>query len=119
MDRMAAKHAREVQIALDNDRVERDGYLRLQTRKARQATVGLLKVEGARSKLSQEMDSLLQDHNAMVKTIARERRQHSVDTQTLYVTSAPNANSTTLLPFLTQCLPWREGKQSVAIWRQV
>jgi hypothetical protein len=119
MDRMAAKHALKVQIALDNDRVEWDGYLRLQTRKARQATVELLKVEGAHSELSEEMDSLLKDHNAMVKTIARERRQHSVDTQTLYVTSAPNANSTTLLPFLTQCLPWREGKRSVAIWRQV
>jgi hypothetical protein len=107
MDRMAAKHVREVQITLDNDRVEMDGYLRHQTRNARQATVELLKVEGAHSELSQEMDSLLKDHNALVKTIARERRQHLVDTQTLYVTSTPNINSTTLLPFLTQCLPWR------------
>ena len=41
MERMAAKHAREVQIALDKDRVERDGDLRLQTRKARQAIVEL------------------------------------------------------------------------------
>jgi hypothetical protein len=73
MDRMAAKHAREVQIALDNDRVERDGYLRLQTRKARQAIVELLKVQGGYCELSEQMDSLLKDHNAMVKTIARER----------------------------------------------
>jgi hypothetical protein len=56
MERMAAKHARKVQIALDKDRVERDGDLRLQTRKARQAEVELLKVQGGHSELSEQLD---------------------------------------------------------------
>ena len=110
MERMTAKQSREVQIALDNDRVERDGDLRLQTRKARQAVVELLKIQGGHSELSEQLDSLLKDHNAMVKTIARERRQHSVDTQTLYVIVSPNPNSNPLLPFLTLCFPWSVGK---------
>ncbi len=35
MDRMAQKHEREVQIALDNDRIQMEGELRHQTRIAR------------------------------------------------------------------------------------
>jgi hypothetical protein len=45
MDRMAQKLEREVLIALDNDRIEKEGELRHQTRIARQATVALLKVQ--------------------------------------------------------------------------
>ncbi len=119
MERMAAKHEREVQIALDKDRVERDGDLRLQTRKARQAEVELLKVQGGHSEISEQLDLLLKDNIALVKTIARERRQHSVDTQTWYVLDSPNPNSNPLLPFQTLCFPWSVGKASVAIWRQV
>ena len=98
MERMAAKHTREVQIALDKDRLERDGELRQQTRKARQATVELLKVQGGHSELSGRLDSALKEHNAFVKTVARERRQNSVDTQTLYVIASLNYNS--MLTFL-------------------
>ena len=45
MDRMAQKYAREVQIALEKDRVEKEGELRQQTRIARQSTVELVKVQ--------------------------------------------------------------------------
>ena len=38
MDRMKQKHAREVKLALEKDRIERDGELRSQTRIARQAS---------------------------------------------------------------------------------
>ena len=119
MDRMAAKHTREVQIALDKDRLERDGELRLQTRKARQATVELLKVQGAHSELSGQLDSVLKDHNALVKTVARERRQHSVDTQTLYVIATPIPNYNSMLPFLNLSSRCCVGKPNVEIWRQV
>ncbi len=119
MERMAGKHAREVQIALDKDRLERDGDLRLRTRKARQATVELLQVQRGHSELSEQLDSLLKDHNALVKTIARERRQHSVDTQTLYVFATPIPNYNSMLPFLNLSSPWCVGKANVGIWRQV
>ncbi len=45
MDRMEQKHERKVKLALENDRIERDGDLRSQTRLARQFTSQLEKVE--------------------------------------------------------------------------
>ncbi len=119
IERMARKHARELEIALDKDRLERDGDLRLQTRQARQARVELLKVQVGHSEVSEQLDSLLKDHNALVKTIARERRQHSVDTQTLYVIATPIPNYNSMLPFLNLSSRCCVGKPNVEIWRQV
>ena len=85
MDRLKQKHAREVKMMLDRDKVERDADLRSQTRKARQSTAQLEKVQAKHIVLTEELDSVVKQHNAMVKTMARERRQADVDQQTLYV----------------------------------
>ena len=112
MDRMAQKHAREVQIALEIDRVEKEGELRQQTRIARQSTVELVKVQVEQIGLREQLQVLEKEHNVMVKTIGRERRQHDVDRQTLYaiLPLAFNMHSTEFLnlpfPFilrLTKC----------------
>jgi hypothetical protein len=84
MNRMAQKHAREVQIALEIDRVEKEGELRQQTRIARQSTVELVKVQVEQIGLREQLQVLEKEHNVMVKTIGRERRQHDVDRQTLH-----------------------------------
>ena len=89
MDRMAQKHAREVQIALEKDRVEKEGELRQQTRIARQSTVELGKVQVEQIGLREQLQVLEKEHNVMVKTIGRERRQHDVDRQTLYAIPSP------------------------------
>ena len=83
MDRMAQKHEREVQIALDNDRIEKEGELRHQTRIARQSTVELLKVQADQIGLKEQVQFMEKDNNDMVKTIGRERRHHDVERQTL------------------------------------
>lgn len=83
MGRIEQKHAREVQIALEKDRVEKAGELRQQTRLARQASVELVKVQVKENALRDEMQSLEKEHNGIVKMIGRERRQHDVDRQTL------------------------------------
>ncbi len=95
MERMAAKHAREVQIALDKDRVERDGDLQLQTRKARQVEVKLLKVQGGH-RIKRAIRFVVEgpqrygkDHCAREETAFR-------DTKTLYVIVSPNRNSNPL-----------------------
>ncbi len=83
MDRMAQKHQREVQFALDNDRIEKKGELRHQTRIARQSAVELLKVHEEQRGLKEQVELLEKGHNVMVKTIGRERRHHDVERQTL------------------------------------
>ena len=89
MDRMAQKHAREVQIALEKDIVEKEGELRQQTRIARQSTVELGKVQVEQIGLIEQLQVLEKEHNVMVKTIGRERRQHEVDKQTLCAIPSP------------------------------
>ncbi len=83
MDRKAQKHEREVQIALDNDRIEKEGELRHQTRIARQSTVELLQVQADQIGLKEQVEFLEKENNDMVKTIGRERRHHDVERQTL------------------------------------
>ncbi len=53
--------------------------------KKRQHKVLMEKVQPEHIVLTEELDSVVKKHNAMVKTIARERRQADVDKQTLYV----------------------------------
>ncbi len=83
MDRMAQKHEREVHIAVDNDRIEKEGELRHQTRIARQSTVELLKVQADQIGLKEQVEFMEKDNNDTVKTIWRERRHHDVERQTL------------------------------------
>jgi hypothetical protein len=83
MDRLAQKHEREIQIALDNDRIEKEGELWHQTRIARQSTAELLKVQVDQIGLKEQVDLMEKDHNVLVKTIGRERRHHDVEIQTL------------------------------------
>jgi hypothetical protein len=45
MERMEMRHAREVQIELEKDRVELEGELRAQTRQVRQTAGELVKVQ--------------------------------------------------------------------------
>jgi hypothetical protein len=83
MERMEHKHEREVQIALDKDRIEKEGELKRQTRIARQSTVELSKVQGDQIALQHHLELMEKDHNVMVKKIGRERGQHDVDKQSL------------------------------------
>ena len=117
MDRMAQKHAREVKIALDKDRVERDGDLRCQTRIARQSTAEHMKLQVEHIVITEQLDLVVNERNAMVKTIGRERRQADVDRQTLYVSVSPSPYPHAIAsptPY-----PHHLGKVSVVIWRQV
>jgi hypothetical protein len=88
MDRMAQKHARQVKIALDKDRVQRDGDLRSQIRIARQATAELMKVQADHIDVREQLNVVVNEHNTLVKTIGRERRQAAVDRHTLYAISS-------------------------------
>ena len=63
MDRMAQKHAREVKIALDKDRVERDGDLRSQTRIARQSTAELMKLQVEHIVITEQLDLVVNECN--------------------------------------------------------
>ena len=117
MDRMAQKHAREVKIALDKDRVERGGDLRCQTRIARQSTAEHMKLQVKHIVITEQLDLVVNERNAMVKTIGRERRQADVDRQTLYVIPSPSPYPHAIAsptPY-----PHHLGKVSVVIWRQV
>jgi hypothetical protein len=84
MDRMAEKHAREVKIVLDKERVERGGELRQQAKMARQAMAELGKVQREHSALQEHVELMANDHSEMAKTLVRERRLHDVDRQTMY-----------------------------------
>ena len=97
MGRIEQKHAREVQIALEKDRVEKVGELRQQTRLARQASVELVKVQVKENGLRDQLQLLEKEHNGIVKMIGRERRQHDVDKQTLYAMSSPLPSTWTVL----------------------
>ena len=84
MERMAGKHAREVKIVLDKDRVERGAELRQQAKMARQAIAELGKVQREHSALQEHVELMANDHSEMAKTLVRERRLHDVDRQTMY-----------------------------------
>jgi hypothetical protein len=81
---MAEKHAREVKIVLDKDRVERGGELRQQAKMAMQAMAELGKVQREHSALQEHVELMANDHSEMAKTLVRERRLHDVDRQTMY-----------------------------------
>jgi hypothetical protein len=83
LDRMAQKHKREVQIALDKDRIEKEGEIRQHTRIARQATAELVKGQAEQTILQQDVELMEKEHTVMVKAIGRERRQNDVERQTL------------------------------------
>jgi hypothetical protein len=84
MERMAGKHAREVKIVLNKDRVERGGELRQQAKMARQAMAELGKVQREHRALQEHVELMANDHSEMAKTLVRERRLHDVDRQTMY-----------------------------------
>jgi hypothetical protein len=90
VNRMAEKHAREVQIVLDKDRVEKGGELRQQARMARQAIAELGKVQRGQIELQERMELMGKDHSEMAKTLVRERRLHDVDRQTMYSFTHPS-----------------------------
>jgi hypothetical protein len=89
MDRMEHKHARQVQIALDKERVQLEGAVRVQTRLARQVSAELVEVQGEQIQLREQLHLAAKDNHDMVKTIGRERRQHNVDRNTLYACPLP------------------------------
>ncbi len=53
--------------------------------KKRQHKALMEKVQAEHIVLTEELDSAVKKHTAMMKTMARERRQADVDKQTLYV----------------------------------
>jgi hypothetical protein len=82
MERTEKKHAREVQIVVDKERVYIEGKLTGQVRKARQAEAELKTVQVERRELRKDLHLAIQEKNEMLKLIGRERRQHDVDLQT-------------------------------------
>ena len=83
MERMETRHARELQIELEKDRVELEGELRAQTRQVRQTDAELVKVQEERSALRQQLELARTDTSNMLKTMGRDRRHHDVAQQTL------------------------------------
>lgn len=79
MQRMAKKHARELQIEVDKGKVEMAGELKGQTRSARQAKAELKIVQAERSQLQGDLHRAVQDKHDALRRIGRERRQHDVD----------------------------------------
>ena len=79
MERMAKKHARDLQIEVEKGQVEMAGELKGQTRIARQADAELKRVQAERSQLQGDIHRAVQDKNDALRRIGRERRQHDVD----------------------------------------
>jgi hypothetical protein len=82
MNRMEKKHAREVQIEVEKDRVELEGALRSQTRLVRRLEAELERVQGKRSALRDQLKVVMTDNSEMFKTMGRERRHHDVAKRT-------------------------------------
>jgi hypothetical protein len=83
MERMAKKHAREVQIEVEKETVQIVGELKGQTRIARQAEVGLQRGQAEITELQEGINRAVQEKNEALKRIGRERRQHDVDVRQL------------------------------------
>ena len=79
MERMEMRHAREVQIEVQESRVELEGALRSQTRQGRQTEAELDIVQIERCELRDRLDVVMTDNRDLIKTMGRERRQHDVD----------------------------------------
>jgi hypothetical protein len=83
LERMAKKHAREVQIEVEKETVQIAGELKGQTRIARQAEVGLQRGQAEITELQQGINRAVQEKTEALKRIGRERRQHDVDVMQL------------------------------------
>jgi hypothetical protein len=81
--RVEKKHAREVEVVVTNERVHMEGELKGQARLARQAQAELRRVQLERTELVGDLHQAMQDKNAMLKVIGRERREHDVEVRTL------------------------------------
>jgi hypothetical protein len=79
LDRMAKKHAREVQLEVEKETVQIVGELKGQTQIARQAEAGLKRVQAERRELQGSINRAVQDKNYALKRIGRERRQNDMD----------------------------------------
>ncbi len=80
---MEKKHAREVEIVVTNERVHMEGELKGQARLARQAEAELRRVDLEHKELEGDLNQAIQDKNAMLKVIGRERREHDVEVRAL------------------------------------
>jgi hypothetical protein len=83
MDRMEKRHAREVQIQLEKDRVKLEGSLRSQTKQVRPSEAELEKVQVERCALIEQLDVVMTDNRGLLKTMGRERRHHDVEKRTM------------------------------------
>jgi hypothetical protein len=83
MVRVEKKHAREVEIVVTNERVQMEGELKGQARLARQAEAELRRVQLERKDLARDLQQAIQDKNAILKGIGRERREDDVEVRTL------------------------------------
>ena len=82
LDRLEKKHEREIQFALDTERVKLEGAFRKQTREARQKAAKLKNVLEDQRVLREQFQQVQTDRNGMVKELWRERRLHNVNKQT-------------------------------------
>jgi hypothetical protein len=81
--RQESKHAREVQIEVEKDRVKLEGELRSATRTIRQSEAELEKVHEERRDLRDQLKLVMTNNSDMLKVMGRERRHNDVAKQIL------------------------------------
>jgi hypothetical protein len=67
LERLEKKHERQVQFALDKERVELEGTFRNQTKEARQSAAKVKSVLEKQRVLREQLQRALNDRNGMVK----------------------------------------------------
>ena len=82
LNRLEKKHEREIQLALDTERVKMEGAFRQQTREARQSAAKLKIVLEDQRVLREQFQQVETDRNGIMKELWRERRLHNVNKQT-------------------------------------
>ena len=83
LERQEQKHARQVQMELDKERIQLEGKYRTQTKEARQMSSKLKTVLEEQKELREQFQRAVNDKNAMVRKFWRERKDDAVKNQTL------------------------------------
>ena len=81
--RVERKHACEVDVVVTNESVHMEGELKGQARLARQVEAELGRMQIERNELKEDLHQAIQEKNAMLKGIGRERREHDVKVRAL------------------------------------
>ncbi len=83
LERQEQKHARQVVMELDKERIKLEGKYRTQTNQARQMSSKLKTVLEEQKELREQFQRAENDKNAMVRKFWRKRKDDAVKHQTL------------------------------------